>query len=183
MSRDFSIAPPNRVDFVFQYACTRGPGGHRGNKDMSLEQLAFASHGVAHETKQGHEDVMYMLLIAQPSLSATSEYGGGLAHNARKVVDAMRESGKEAWLHSRVPCSPLVRPAVLATYFSQVAERDDRQAAQSAMAIGAVLGNKPARPTAEALPWAPYESPEWAYGAPRGWVPTPARAKQSGVFY
>ena len=41
---------------------------------MSLEQLAFAVKGIAHETQQPAEDVSYMLMITQPLLNATSEY-------------------------------------------------------------------------------------------------------------
>lgn len=46
----FNIKPPNRVDYVFTYACTNGQGGGKGNKTMSFEQFLFALKGIAKET-------------------------------------------------------------------------------------------------------------------------------------
>lgn len=39
----FNTKPPNRVDFVYTYAATNGPGGKKGNKLLSYEQ--YASQG------------------------------------------------------------------------------------------------------------------------------------------
>ena len=88
------IAPPNRVDHVYLYACTRGPGGFKGNKAMSLEQLGFATKGIAHETGLPHADVVYMLSIAWPALSssATSEYSGAVLARAKECLAAAHEA-------------------------------------------------------------------------------------------
>lgn len=61
MSPTFNIRPPNRVDFVFTYACVHGPGGHRGKKSMSLEAFAYSTKGIAHELGIAHEEVAGLL--------------------------------------------------------------------------------------------------------------------------
>ena len=71
MSPSFNIYPPNRVDFVYAYACVHGPGGSKGNKHMSLEQFAYATKGIAHETGQPHADVLRHLVSAEPTLTAS----------------------------------------------------------------------------------------------------------------
>ena len=47
LTKTFNIYPPNRVDFVYTYACVHGPGGSRNNKKLSLEQMAYACKGIA----------------------------------------------------------------------------------------------------------------------------------------
>ena len=57
----FNIRPPNRVDFVYTYACVHGPGGYRNNKVMSLEAFAYSTKGIAHELNRPHESVIAAL--------------------------------------------------------------------------------------------------------------------------
>ena len=45
----FNTKPPNRVDFVFTYACTNGPGGGKGNKKMEFGQFLVAIDGIGKE--------------------------------------------------------------------------------------------------------------------------------------
>ena len=74
MDSRFNIYPPNRVDFVYAYACVHGPGGAKGNKNMSLEQFAYATKGIAHETGRPHDEVLRALLSAEPQLGTDSLY-------------------------------------------------------------------------------------------------------------
>lgn len=71
MSPSFNIYPPNRVDFVYGYACVHGPGGFKGNKNMSLDQFAYATKGIAHETGLSHAEVLRRLIAAEPSLNGS----------------------------------------------------------------------------------------------------------------
>jgi len=66
MDANFNISPPNRVDFVYTYACVHGPGGHRGNRRMSFAQFAYAVTGVAHETARPLSKVVLALSSAEP---------------------------------------------------------------------------------------------------------------------
>ena len=71
-SARFNIRPPNRVDFVYAYACVHGPGGYTGNRSMSFEQFAYATKGIAHETGVDHGNVVSLLCKAEPSVSAAT---------------------------------------------------------------------------------------------------------------
>jgi len=66
MDAKFNISPPNRVDFVYTYACVHGPGGHRGNRRMSFAQFAYAVKGVAHETARPLSEVVLAFSSAEP---------------------------------------------------------------------------------------------------------------------
>lgn len=67
----FNMKPPNRVDFVFTYACTNGEGGKKGNKIMSYPQFKFALRGVAKETGKPIDEVESKAAQAKPSVNAT----------------------------------------------------------------------------------------------------------------
>ena len=67
----FNMKPPNRVDFVFTYACTNGTGGKKGNKVMSYPQFEFALRGIAKETGKGLDIVQSKAAEAKPSTNAT----------------------------------------------------------------------------------------------------------------
>ena len=54
-------------------------------------------------------------------------YPDSVVSNAKASIHALHESGAEAWLDRRRACSPLVRPGVIATYYTRIAERDDKQ--------------------------------------------------------
>ena len=114
-----AVRPPNRVDFVFTYACVHGPGGKKGNKSMSLEALAFASKGIAHETGRPHEEVLESLARSEPLLNAAEM--PGVPVSVRLQMDlAARAIGEDMWHAERVNQSPLVQGGVLATYASQL---------------------------------------------------------------
>ena len=51
----FNMKPPNRVDFVFTYACTNGEGGKKGNKVMTYPQFQFALKGIEKEMNKWNE--------------------------------------------------------------------------------------------------------------------------------
>lgn len=76
----FNMKPPNRVDFVFTYACTNGEGGKKGNKVMSYPQFKFALRGVAKETGKEVEAVEAKAATAKPSTNAT-EAGANRFHD------------------------------------------------------------------------------------------------------
>lgn len=67
----FNLKPPNRVDFVFTYACTNGPGGMKKNKTMSLGQLCYAVGGIAKESGIEAAVVVEKLKSAKPKFDAT----------------------------------------------------------------------------------------------------------------
>jgi hypothetical protein len=67
----FNMKPPNRVDFVFTYACTNGEGGKKGNKVMNFAQFKFALRGVAKETGRDISEVESKAAAAKPSTNAT----------------------------------------------------------------------------------------------------------------
>ena len=67
----FNTKPPNRVDYVFTYACTNGPEGRRGNKEMSAAQFTFALRGVAKETGWSLDEVEERAKNCSVQLNAT----------------------------------------------------------------------------------------------------------------
>ena len=152
-----AVKAPNRVDFVFTYACVHGPGGRKGNKSMSLEAFAFASKGIAHETGRPHEEVMECLMRAEPLLNAADM--PGIPVSARLQHDrAARAIGEDMWHAERVNQSPLVQGGVLATYASYLSQRDAQQAQQSKLAHH---GPPPRSPRVHSTPeWAAYSSPD-----------------------
>ena len=156
MDATFNIRPPNRVDFVYTYACVQGPGGHRNNKTMSLEAFAFASKGVAHETGRPHEEVLRMLADAEPLLNATESPGIPVSSQMRIDLSA-KAVGEDEWTQERLGCSPLVQSGVLATYSSYLTKRDAEQAA-----LSAASHHGPPSRTPRVL-----RTPEWgAYSSP-----------------
>ena len=76
----FNMKPPNRVDFVFTYACTNGEGGKKGNKVMSYPQFKFALRGIAKETGKAVDDVEAKAAASKPSTNAT-EAGANRFHD------------------------------------------------------------------------------------------------------
>ena len=69
------MKPPNRVDFVFTYACTNGEGGKKGNKVMTYPQFQFALKGIAKETGKELAQVEEKAKAAKPSTNATEAEG------------------------------------------------------------------------------------------------------------
>jgi len=71
----FNTKPPNRVDYVFTYACTNGEGGCKGNKKMSLPMLHFAVRGICHELgmkgDSAIDDMKAKLAATKPKFDAT----------------------------------------------------------------------------------------------------------------
>jgi len=68
----FNTKPPNRVDFVYTYAATNGPGGKKGNKLLSFEQFEFALEGVAKELGEELGGIKEQAAGARPKANATS---------------------------------------------------------------------------------------------------------------
>ena len=130
MTPAFNIAPPNRVDFVFTYACVHGPGGYRGNKTMSLDAFAYATRGIAHETGKPHEEVLAALEGSEPQLHPTAEPSAPVSSH---VVNhpAARAAGEDEWLREAQHVSPLVRGGALRSYSSHMTKRDAEQMAYS----------------------------------------------------
>lgn len=161
--RAFAVKPPNRVDFVFTYACVHGPGGKKGNKSMSLEAFAFASKGIAHETGRPHEEVMECLMRAEPLLNMSD--GPSIPVSVRIQQElAARAIGEDMWYLERERVSPLVQGGVLATYTSYLSQRDAEQRKQSELAQRALMiqrGIPISRSPRVATPeWAAYSSPD-----------------------
>jgi len=67
----FNTKPPNRIDFVFTYACVNGEGGTKGNKKMTFPQFLYALKGISHELGKDPEEVRQMASTATPSTNAT----------------------------------------------------------------------------------------------------------------
>ena len=127
----FNIKPPNRVDFVYTYACVHGPGGYRGNKFMSLEAFAYATRGIAHELGVEHEHVISALEGVEPLLNSMSD-AAPVPVSSRLLTDLReRASGEDQYLAEKQHTSPLVVSGVLATYSSLLSQRDAEQAALS----------------------------------------------------
>lgn len=134
-----------------------GPGGKKGNKSMSLEALAFASKGIAHETGRPHEEVLESLARSEPLLNAAEM--PGVPVSVRLQMDlAARAIGEDMWHADRVNQSPLVQGGVLATYASYLSQRDAEQAQQSKLAHH---GPPSRTPRVISTPdWAAYSSPD-----------------------
>ena len=180
----FNIRPPNRVDFVYTYACVHGPGGHRNNKLMSLEAFAFATKGVAHETGMAHEAVLAALEDVEPLLhSMSSDRASPMPVSSRLLIDLHeRASGEDEYHVEKQLTSPIVRPGVLASYASRLSRRDAEQAALSMEGLHRMAQSprsshttkRAAALAASAIehnhmrsPRQPRETPEWtAYSEP-----------------
>jgi len=90
----FNLKPPNRVDYVFVYACTNGPGGMRGNKSMTLQQLAFACKGIAKETGKQLEEVVDAISNVKVQFDSTQ------AESTRFHDDASNYTGVHKKVHA-----------------------------------------------------------------------------------
>ena len=157
MSPTFNIRPPNRVDFVFTYACVHGPGGRKGKKDMSLEAFAYSTKGIAHETGRPHEEVLALLERAEPLLNPTEGPQLRVSDVAKELL-VSKAAGEEEFLKGRQGTSPLVQGGVLATYSSYLSKRDAEQAALSAQSH---LGPPSRTPRVKGTPeWGAYDSPD-----------------------
>ena len=126
----FNIKPPNRVDFVFTYACVNGPGGFIGNKSMSLEIFAAATKGIAVELGRPHEEIVQAIAAAVPLINQEP-----ISVRVSQTL-AARAVGEDEWW--RRPGSPLVKRGALRTYATALSERDAEQAAHSAAAMRVV---------------------------------------------
>ena len=131
----FNIRPPNRVDFVYTYACVHGPGGVPNNKLMSLEAFAFATKGIAHETGMDHEAVIAALEDVEPLLHSMAA-APPMPVSSRLLIDLQeRASGADQYRIEKLQMSPIVRPGVLSSYSSRMSKRDAEQAAHSMEAL------------------------------------------------
>ena len=92
----FNTKPPNRVDYVFTYACTNGPEGRRGNKEMSAAQFTFALRGVAKETGWSLDEVEERAKNCSVQLNATE------AISTRFHDDKSNYTGSHKHMHADV---------------------------------------------------------------------------------
>ena len=92
---EFNTRPPNRVDFVYGYACVHGPGGRVGNKVMSLEAFAYATKGIAHELQTSHEKVIEMLEGVEPLLKSMAEGQPPMPVSSRLLIDLKEKASGE----------------------------------------------------------------------------------------
>lgn len=153
----FNTRPPNRVDFVYGYACVHGPGGRPNNKVMSLEMFAYATKGMAHELGCSHEAVLAALEGVEPLLKSMSE-APPMPVSSRLLQDLKEKaSGEDQYMLEKQLTSPLVRRGVLASYEKSLSKRDAEQAALSL----ACHHGPPRSPRVRATPeWAAYDSPD-----------------------
>jgi hypothetical protein len=159
MTKDFNISPPNRVDFVYTYACVHGPGGHRGKKNMSLEAFAYSTKGIAHELGRSHEEVLEALAKAEPLLNAVAagEHSGKAVSSMANDLLVSKGVGEDEWVRAKAATSPLVQGGVLATYSSYLSHRDAQQARLSARSHR----GPPKSPRIAKTPeWGAYSSPD-----------------------
>lgn len=147
----FNTRPPNRVDFVYTYACVHGPGGRIGNKTMSLEMFAYATKGIAHELGQAHEAVLASLETCEPILKPMASDVPPMPVSHRVLMDLKeRASGEDQYMLEKQATSPLVRRGVLKSYESGLSKRDAEQAAMS-------MESMPGRPRSARVKG----TPEW----------------------
>ena len=158
----FNIKPPNRVDFVYTYACVHGPGGYRNNKSMSLEQFAYATKGMAYEMGVEQEYVLAALEGVEPLLHTMAQDQPPMPVSSRLLNDLReRASGEDQYVLEKLTTSPLVQGGVLATYASKMTARDAEQAALSMQAQRSTWGSGLRSPRVSETPeWAAYSSPD-----------------------
>lgn len=77
----FNSKPPNRVDFVFTYSCTNGPGGCKGNKTMTFDQFTYALKGIAKETGLDIETVTEKAANTTLVLEGATKAGANRFHD------------------------------------------------------------------------------------------------------
>jgi len=94
IGKGFNTKPPNRVDYVYTRSCVSGPGGKTGNKTMSLDQLAYAVKGIAHETGMSEEEVTEKLVNAKPAFDATKAGATRFHDDKSNFTGAHKYGGK-----------------------------------------------------------------------------------------
>ena len=161
MTQAFNIRPPNRVDFVYTYACTHGPGGRLNNRTMSLEMFAYATKGIAHELGMAQELVLMALEKVEPQLNTGwpgEEPAVRMPVSSRLLCDLReRAAGEDEYVLEKQTTSPLVQHGVLATYASQLSQRDAEQAAYSMACHKGPVQSPRVSKTPE---WGAYSSPD-----------------------